>query len=138
MPEPVYHKAELEMGVSRASGVCALQAQTPWVLWRAKKSPLCHHQQLACDLPWGTQKIANSPQQIFHSASSPLRDTRLFLLSEVFKRPAPKTTAPVAVLRSIHGRTEEVETQLPAAATVTTQAVRVTHFLLYALGCFHT
>lgn len=84
VPEPVYQKAEPEMDVPRASGVCALQAQTTWVLCRAKKLPLCHHQQLACDLPWGTQKIPNSPQQFFHYASSPLCETQDYFCLQRF------------------------------------------------------
>lgn len=55
-----------------------------------------------------------------------------------FQVATTKITAPVAVLRSIHRKTDEVEIQLPTVAIVATWTVRVGHFLLYALQCSRT
>lgn len=68
VPKPVYNKVQTVMGVSRATGVHLLKVQTILVLCRTKKSLPHHNQQRACELPLGTQKIPNSPQQISFSS----------------------------------------------------------------------
>lgn len=52
------------MGVSRATGLRLLPAQTIWVLCRIKKLLPHYNQQRACELPLGTQKIPYSPEQM--------------------------------------------------------------------------